>query len=125
MSKLNLSIDIKSYEDGQSSCRPNFSRHNQYIGIDISGETVANKTIPAAGSEQILNVAPADAASFIYLEASGECDIIINGTTESKIETVVIGTSVKNGVFLKTTSLETVVVENNGAEDVSIYYILL
>lgn len=124
MSKLNVMIDIKGYEENKPSCRPNFSRNNQYIGVDLAEETVANKTIAAAGSEELLNVALADSKNFIYIEASGECDIIINGTLEGSITPVVIGNSTQNGVFLKTTSLETVTVQNNGAEAISIYYIL-
>jgi hypothetical protein len=124
MSKLNLLLDLKGYEGSNANtCNYSFSKNVQYTGIDTEDETIKEVTVGASSTELLFSVATADAKKFIYLEASGECDIIVNGTTESTLKLVVIGDSTKRGIFLKSTDLEEVSVTNNGTEDIKVYYI--
>ena len=124
MPKMNLLLDLKGYEGSNSNtCNYSFAKNIQYSGIDIENETITEITVGATLTVLLFSVAPADAKKFIYLEASGECDIIVNGTTESTLKPVVIGDSSKRGIFLKSTDLEEVSVVNNGAEDIKVYYV--
>ena len=124
MSKMNLVVDLKGYEGtNTNSCNNGFSKNSQYIGIDISEQVAQEVTVAASSTVALFSVATADAKKFIYLEATKECDIIVNETTESTLKPLVIGDSSKNGIFLKSTDLESVSVTNNGAEDLKVYYI--
>jgi hypothetical protein len=121
---MNLSIDLKGYEgDKANTCRSKFTMHNEYIGIDTSDETIQTVTIEAATSKTLFSVATIDAKKFIYLESSAECDIIVNGASESTIKPIVIGDSAKKGVFLKSSDIESVEITNNGTESITISYI--
>lgn len=124
MSKMNIMIDIKGYEGSNSnSCKNNFSKNAQYIGVDTSEENIVSTVVEGSSTKSLFSVATADAKKFIYLETTAECDIIVNGVTESTIKPIVIGDSSKNGVFLKSTEIESVSITNNGTEDIQIYYI--
>jgi hypothetical protein len=124
MSKMNLSIDLKGYEGSNANtCRANFTVHNEYIGIDLSDETLQKVTVAASSTKSLFSVATADAKKFIYLEASAECDIIVNGVTESTIKPIVINDSSKKGVFFKSSDIESVDITNNGTEDITISYV--
>jgi len=125
MSQMNLLIDLKGYEGSNANtCQSSFSKNVQYIGISLNDETVQQVTVASGGgSETLFSVAPADAKKFIYLEASGECDIIVNGVAESTLKPIVVGSSSKPGIFFKSSSLESLVVTNNGASDIVVYYV--
>jgi hypothetical protein len=124
MSKMNILVDLKGYDgNNANTCKTKFGRNAQYIGIDITDETVQEVTVAAGNSETLFSVAPAEAKKFIYLEATAECDITVNGIAESSIKPVVIADSVKSGVYLKSSDIESVVVTNNGASDLKVYYI--
>lgn len=121
---MNLLVDLKGYDgDNANTCRANFRSNLQYIGLEISDESIQKVTVAAAASVTLFSVAPADAKKFIYLEASAECDITVNGNAESTIKPVVIGSAVQKAVFLKTTDLESVEITNNGASDIEVFYI--
>lgn len=121
---MNLLVDIKGYEGSNANtCNSSFARNAQYIGIDITDQTVQEVTVAAAATISLFSVAALDAKKLIYLEASAECDIIVNGVTESTIKPIVINNSSKRGIFLKSTDLESVSVTNNGTEDLQVYYI--
>ena len=124
MAKMNLLVDIKGYEGSNANtCNSSFARNAQYIGIDITDQTVQEVTVAAAATISLFSVATLDAKKLIYLEASAECDIIVNGVTESTIKPIVISDSSKRGIFLKSTDLESVSITNNGTEDLQVYYI--
>jgi len=124
MSKMNIMIDIKGYNGSNANtCNSNFSKNAQYVGIDTSDENVISTIVAASSTKSLFSVATADAKKFIYLETSAECDIIVNGVTESSIKPIVINDSVKNGIFLKSSDIESVDITNNGTEDIQIYYI--
>lgn len=125
MSQMNLLIDLKGYNgDNANTCRVNFSKNLQYIGISLNDETIQQITVASGGgSETLFSVAPADAKKFIYLEASAECDITVNGVVESTIKPVIVGSTAKPGIFLKSSDLESVVITNNGVSDITVYYI--
>lgn len=124
MSKMNLLVNIKGYEGtNTNSCNSSFSRNAQYVGIDITDQTVQEVTVAASATVSLFSVAAADAKKIIYLEASAECDIIVNGVTESTLKPIVINDSSKRGIFVKSTDLESVSIVNNGAEDLQVYYI--
>jgi hypothetical protein len=122
---MNLLVDLKGYDGtNANTCQSNFGRNLQYIGITLEDEKIQEVTVAASGGVSTLfSVATADAKKFIYLEASGECDITVNGVVESTIKPIVVGGVAKSGVFLKSSDLETVVVTNNGASDIKVYYI--
>lgn len=121
---MNLLVDLKAYDGTNSNtCQAKFSRNTQAIGIDISEEIIQEVTIAAAATVVLFTVLTADAKKLIYLETDGECDIIVNGVTESSIKPIVIEDTTKNGIFLKSTDIETVSITNNGAADIKIYYI--
>lgn len=123
MSSMNLSINLKGYDDSPSSPSQGFTQNLQYIGIEISEQTIMETTIAAGNSKTLFSVAPADAKKIVYLECNKECDIIVNGVTESTLKPVVIGNSSKKGVFLKISSIETLEIDNTGTEDLKIYCI--
>lgn len=124
MSKANLLINLRGYEGNNANSSPNnFNVNFQYVGVEISEETIQKITVPAGDTVSLFSVAPAEAKKIVYIESDGECDIIVNGSSESKIKPVLIGDSMKNGVFLKTSSIESLSIVNNGAEDIAIYYI--
>ena len=124
MSKMNLLIDLKGYDGtNTNTCQANFTKNLQYIGIDLNEETVQKTIVSASSTKSLFSVATADAKKFIYIEATAECDIIINGTTESTLKTIVVGGTVKNGVFFKTTDIESVSIVNNDVSDLEVYYI--
>jgi hypothetical protein len=71
MSKMNLLIDLKGYDGhNANTCKTKFGRNAQYIGIEITDETVQEKTVAAGDTETLFSVAPADAKKFIYLETT-------------------------------------------------------
>lgn len=127
MSKLNLLVDLKGYEGSNANtCQAEFQKNAQYIGIDIDNSEIKNDTVAPSTSKDLFSVATADAKKLIYLEADKECDIIVNGTTESSIKPIVIGDSSKKGVFLKSSSIESLSIVNNSTTDsVDIYYIAI
>jgi hypothetical protein len=121
---MNLLIDLKGYEGNQTNvCRAKFVKNVQYIGVELSNETIQEVTVEASSSKTLFSVLTADAKKFIYLEATAECDITVNGVAESTIKPVIIGDSVKSGIFFKTTDLESVEITNNGTEDIQVFYI--
>lgn len=124
MAKMNLMVDIKGYEGSNTNtCNSSFARNAQYVGVNIVDQTVQEITVAAAATVSLFSVAAADAKKIIYLEASAECDIIVNGVVESTIKPIVINDSSKRGIFLKSSDLESVSITNNGTEDLQIYYI--
>ena len=124
MSKMNLTIDLKGYEGSNTNtCRSNFTVHNEYVGIDLSDETLQKVTVEGSSTKTLFSVATADAKKFIYLETSAECDIIVNGTTESTIKPIIVGDTAKKGVFFKSSDIESIDITNNGTEDITISYI--
>lgn len=124
MSKMNLVIDLKGYDgNNTNTCLANFTKNLQYIGIDLNEETVQKSTVSASSTEALFSVSASDAKKIIYLEVTAECDIIVNGVTESTVKPLVIGTEIKNGVFLKTSSIESLSIVNNSLEDLEVYYI--
>jgi hypothetical protein len=126
MSKANLLINLRGYEGNNANSSPNnFNANFQYVGMEFADELIQKITVGAGDTVSIFSVAPADAKKMIYAESDGECDIIINGTAESKIKPVLIGDSMKNGVFLKTSDIYSMSITNNGTEDINIYCIAL
>ena len=124
MGKLNLVVDLRGYEGSDANtCNNSLSKSLQYIGIDVSDQIAQEVTVAAAATVVLFTVLAADAKKFIYLESDKECDIIVNGTTESTLKPVVINDTSKKGVFIKSTDLETVSITNNGAADLKVYYI--
>jgi len=123
MSKMNLLIDLKGYTgDNANSCRSNFNKNTQIIGLETSEEIIQEVTVAASSTVLLFDVT-GSAKKLIYLESTKECDIVLNGTTEDTINPLVVGTSIFNGVYLKSSSIETVSVINNGLEDLKIYYV--
>jgi hypothetical protein len=127
MSKLNLLVDLKGYEGSNANtCQAEFQKNAQYIGIDIENSEIKSIAIAPSTTESIFSVATADAKKLIYIEADKECDIIVNGVTESTIKPIVINDSSKKGVFLKSSSIESLSIINNSATDsVNVYYIAI
>ena len=124
MSKMNLLVELKGYDSANfNSCNTSFSRNLQHIGIDISEESIQEVTVAASATVTLFTVAPADAKKFIYLEADGECDVTVNSILETTLKTVVVGSTTKNAVYLRTSDIETIDVTNNGADDIKIFYI--
>lgn len=124
MSNMNLLIDLKGYTGTNSNtCRPSFARNAQVIGLDVSEEIVQEISIPVSSTVQLFDVT-GDAKKLIYLEANKDCDIILNGITESTLKPLVLGASTVNGMYLKSSDIETVSVTNNSATDiVTVYFI--
>ncbi len=122
---MNLMIDIKGYEGSNANtCNPNFGRNLQYVGIDISDETVQEVTVAASATVSLFSVATVDAKKFIYLEASAECDITINGGAEvTTIKPVIVGSAAKKAIYLLSADIESLSVTNNGATDLQVYFI--
>ena len=119
---MNLLVDLKGYDGSNTNtCQANFKRNNQYIGIDLTDETVQEVTIAASSSKTLFD--EVDAKKFIYLEASGECTVAINDISEVNLKPVVVGDSTKNGMYLKTSDINKVVIGNDGASDIKVYYI--
>lgn len=124
MSKMNLLIDLKGYEGSNANtCNSSFARNAQYIGVDIVDQTVQEVTVEAGDTKSLFSVATVESKKFIYLEASAECDIIVNGVTESTIKPIVINDTSKRGIFLKSSDIESISITNNGAADIQVYYI--
>lgn len=120
---MNLLINLKGYDDSSTTPSQGFVQNLQYIGIEISEQIITETTITPGNSKTIFSVAPADAKKIVYIEVDKECDIIVNGVTESTLKPVVIRDSVKKGVFLKISSIETLEIDNTGTEDLKIYCI--
>ena len=125
MSKMNLIVDLTGYEgDNSNTCDTSFSKKAQYIGIDIKNQVAQEVTIAASSSVTLFNVITAEAKKIIYLESDKECDIIVNGVVESTLKPIIVGGSIKKGIFLKSTDLESVsVVNNSTTEEVKVNYI--
>ena len=120
---MNLVIDLKGYDgENTNTCQTNFRRNAQYIGINLTDEVVQEITIAAAGSATLFDV-PGDARKFIYLETTAECEIEVNSIVESNIKPIVVGDSTQRGVYLKSSDIEKVVITNNNADEIKIYYI--
>jgi hypothetical protein len=120
---MNLLINLKGYDDSSTTPSQGFVQNLQYIGIEISEQIITETTITPGNSKTIFSVAPVDAKKIVYIEVDKECDIIVNGVTESTLKPVVIRDSVKKGVFLKISSIETLEIDNTGTEDLKIYCI--
>ena len=124
MSKMNLLVDLKGYDGSNANtCNPKFSHNAQAIGINISEEIVQEVTVAAAATVVLFTVITADAKKLIYLETDGECDIIVNGITETALKPLIIDDQSVNGMYLRSSAIETVSITNNGASDIKIYYI--
>ena len=126
MANMNLVIDLKGYDGtNANTCSPNFKKGIQYIGIDISEEIIQEVTIPASSTVTLFTVLLADAKKIIYLEASAECDVAINGGAEvTTVKPVVIGSTLNRGIYLASVDLTTVDVTNNDAtNDIKVYFI--
>lgn len=124
MSKLNLLIDLNGYEGSNANtCNPNFSRNAQVTGIDTSEEIIQEITVSASSTKLLFDVT-GSAKKLLYLESTLECDIIVNGVTESSIKPIVIGDTTSNGIYFKSSDIETLSITNNDAtNDLKIYYI--
>lgn len=124
MSKMNLFIDLKGYEgDNFNSCRASFNKNSQYLGIDISEETIQEVTVAASSTKTLFSVLTADAKKFIYLESTGECDLTVNSILETTIKPLIINNSTKNAVYLRTSDIESIDVTNNSSEDIKVFFI--
>ena len=122
---MNLLIDIKGYSGtNANTCKPKFGKNLQYVGVSITDETVQEVTIAASATVNLFTVLPADQKKFIYLEASAECDIILNAGAESTtVKPVVIGSTANRGIYLLSADITQVDVTNNGAASIVVYYI--
>lgn len=126
MSKMNLLIDLKGYDGTNANvCNTNFARNAQYAGIDVSEHTIQEVTVGASETKTLFSVITAEAKKFIYLETDGECEVEVNGIAEVALKPIAIGHSQKNGVYLKSSDIESVAITNNNATDIKIYYIAI
>lgn len=124
MSNMNLLVDLKGYTGtNANTCRPSFSKNAQIIGLDVSEEIIQEVTIGTSSTVALFDVT-GNPKKLIYLEADKECDIILNGVTESTLKPLVLGSSTVNGMYLKTCDINTVSVTNNSVTDtVKVYFI--
>jgi len=116
-------IDLKGYEGSNvNTCQANFKRNYQAIGISTSEENIQECVISGGGSSKTLfdDVTP---SKFIYLETTGECAIQINDIDETTVKPIVVGDSTKKGVYFKSSDINKVIIGNDGAEDITIFYI--
>ena len=122
---MNLIIDLKGYDGTNSNtCTPNFGRSLQYIGIDTSEEIIQEVTIPASSTVALFSVLLADAKKFLYLEATAECDIIVNGGAEvTTVKPIVIGTTSNSGVYFTSSELTEISITNNAITDMKVYFV--
>ena len=121
---MNLVIDLKGYDgENTNTCQANFRRNAQYVGINLTDEVVQEITIPGGGASVTLFDKPSDPRKFIYLETSGECAIQINDIDESTVKPVVVGDTTQKGVYLKSSDIEKVIIGNDNADAIKIYYI--
>lgn len=125
MSSLNLSLVLKSYNGNNSNACTNLN-FSKVVGVNsISVDEYKTETVTLSASESLVlfDVLTAEARKLVYIEASGECDIEVNGVAEIAIEPIIVGTSVKNGVYLKSGVFEKVELTNNGTDDIIISYV--
>jgi len=125
MANMNLSIDIKGYDNGNSNtCYPNFGRNLQYVGISVSDENIQDVTVAASTTKSLFSVPTIDAKKFIYLEASAECDIILNSGAEvTTVKPLIVGTTSQKGIYLLSADIESISITNNSASDLQVYFI--
>lgn len=119
---MNLLVDLKGYEGQNSSC-PDFKKNKQYIGIDVDEQQIQSVKVDDLDTYQLFTTTPTDLYKFVYLEASGTCEVIINGTTESLLKPVVINDTTKNGILIKTSEMETFAIRNISGGTIDIYFV--
>ncbi len=125
MANMNLIVDLKGYDGtNANTCSPNFGKSLQYIGIDTSEEIIIEVTVPTMTIMPLFSVSTPNAKKFIYLEASAECDLTLNGGAEvTTIKPVIIGTTVNKGIYLLSASIESISITNNSATDLTVSFI--
>lgn len=120
--QVGYKVDIKA----------NFSSvsFNTYEITDVSDnyiEIYSSKALPdetdVANSPESLFFYK-DAKKFIYLESNKKLSIKINGSVETNtVEPFIVGGSVKSGVFMSSSSIKKMEIENKDQEVATVFYV--
>jgi hypothetical protein len=127
MSSANISLNIKGFEgsNANSCSNLNFLKNVNLSSINVEEYKTETIELAASASVTLFSVLTADAKKIVYIQASGECGVEINGVVQESIKPIVIGAAVKDGIYLKSGSFEEIVLTNNGVDAIIISYIAL
>jgi hypothetical protein len=103
---------------------------NTYDITDVSHNYIEFYSLDSLPTETAIVNSPTvftiyrDAISFLYMESDKQIDITLNGsTTANKIVPITLGTTIMPGIFMNSSLIKSLVVENNSLETASIFYV--
>jgi hypothetical protein len=124
MSRLYLSIFLSTYSDKRASNATslnNFKWNRDINGIDATNPASRAFVVDATSSLTLFD--DAEAKKLVYIESDQEVELTINGETALTLKPVIINDSKFPGIFLQTSDITSIAVNNAGAEDANIFLI--
>lgn len=100
--------------------------HGTYEIVDVTPTSlvfISTKTLPIETALEKLNIYK-DSKKFIYIESSEEVSLVIDGVDAGNIRPIVIGTSKRPGVFLRSCDIYKCEIIGNITKNSEICYIL-
>lgn len=123
MAIFNFFLQLNTYSDSKANNAPNLSNFKWVR--DISGVSVSNPssqtfTIPASTS---LTVFASAAKKFIYVEASQNANVAVNGNAAMLLKPFVIGSATQPGTLFLKMDVTGLVISNPSTTDELVVFV--
>lgn len=121
MALFNFFLSLNAYSDKKSSNSPNLSNFKWTRDIQgIAAEKPASQAVKVPAGQSV-TVFTSAAKKFLFVEASAQVDLEINGAAAITLNPIVINTSVYPGQFVASMTVNELILTNNGAEDIEAF----
>jgi hypothetical protein len=121
MALFNYFLQLSIFSDQKASNSPNLSNlkwARSIQGVDAEKPASQAITVPAGQSVTVFTGAQ---KKFLFAEADKEVDLEINGTDTITLKPIVINNSTQPGQFLVSSTINELVLTNNGADDAEVF----